>query len=145
MPELTWNRITDALATAIRDAGLARWNPNGTYTGTGAPALYVGHLPDSPSTAIMLNIYEDSRERDPDRANPDIKIQIRMRGDNANVRPVNDLGDKLFALLDDKTRYVLPGGVRVLHSRRLMAAPLGADTKQRQERADSYEFSLNPG
>lgn len=142
--KLTRRRILDALARHLADAGLARYSPDGMY-GTGTlPAIFMGTLPDKPDAALLLNIYNDSRDRDPDRANPDIWVQIRARTPGRDPRTTDDLADALFDQLDDATHYVMPGGVHVALSQRVVTTSADPDENGRYTRPDSYKFHLNP-
>jgi len=141
---LTWNRILDSLSRHIAAAGLARYSPDGIYGAGTLPAIVTGKMPDKPDAALLLNIYNDSRERDPDRANPDVWVQIRIRTPGQDPRTTNAVADDLFALLDDATHYTMPGGVRVGVSRREVATTADPDENGRYTRPDSYKFHLNP-
>ncbi|NKR32278.1 hypothetical protein GS504_15630 [Rhodococcus hoagii] len=141
---LTRRRILDALARHIAATGLARYNPDGIYSASTVPAIFVGQMPPTPDAALLLNIYNDSRDRDPDRANPDIWVQLRGRTPGRDPRTTDDLLDALFDVLDNARHYVMPGGVRVAVSQREVTATADPDENGRYTRPDSYKFHLNP-
>lgn len=141
---LTRRRIIDSLARHLAATGLVRYDPDGDYGPGTLPAVFVGEMPATPDAAVLLNVYNDSRDRDPDRANPDVWVQVRCRTPGRDPRVTDDLADAIFDVLDDKTRYVMPGGVNVARSIREVTADSEPDGNGRYSRPDSYKFHLNP-
>ena len=134
--------VTD-LAAHLATNDVGEWSESGVYpTGTTMP-IYVGIIPDEARTGIGVQVYADDRDRDD--ATPDIRVQIRIRGD-ADPRPTGvgpTTADQIFALLHDQTTN-LNNRTRVLLCRRHLRAPEERDESGRWTRADSYTFTLNP-
>ncbi|MGO1991966.1 MAG: phage tail terminator protein [Corynebacterium sp.] len=137
--------VTD-LAQYLADEGVADYRPDGKYP-KGAHGIYIGTIPDSAATGVGLIVYSDDRDRDD--ASPDIRVQIRVRGDR-NPLPggvCNRTADRAFSVLHDRSNYQLAPdtGTHVLLSRRHLRAPEERDENGRITRADSYTFTTNPG
>lgn len=137
--------VTD-LAQYLADEGVADYRPDGKYP-KGAHGIYIGTIPDSAATGVGLIVYSDDRERDD--ASPDIRVQVRVRGDR-NPLPggvCHLTADRAFSVLHDRSNYQLAPdtGTRILLSRRHLRAPEERDENGRITRADSYTFTTNPG
>ncbi|MFI8660708.1 minor capsid protein [Rhodococcus qingshengii] len=125
---ITRTRIEDGLADFLKDVG--------------AP-IVIGKVTPTPDRVVFLNVYDEQYLRDPDRANPDVWIQLRGRAAGEDPAPANDLMDNIFRLLDNKSRYRI-GDIRVARSIRVVTTSTEEDSGGRNERADSYKFHLNP-
>jgi hypothetical protein len=130
------------LAQHLDTLGLARYHPDGVYPDGPLPAVFFGQLPDKPDAAVLVNVYNDDRDRDD--TTPDLYVQFRFRTPGRDPRTTTVLGDSVFEALHDRSTLTLPNGVRVLLCRRTVAAPLAADQNGRYTRPDSYRFTLNP-
>ncbi|WP_027503247.1 minor capsid protein [Rhodococcus sp. UNC363MFTsu5.1] len=130
------------LAEHLAAAGLARYSPTGIYTGEGLPAVFFGTLPDKPDTAVLINTYNDDRERDDD--SPDLYVQMRFRTAGRNPHTTPRLADDVFEHLHDRSNFTLPNGVQVLLCRRHITGPNAPDANGRYTRPDSYTLTLNP-
>lgn len=128
------------MAVRLAATQLVQYNPAGAYTGT-TPGVVFGRMGGSPDNLIAINIYDDQRDRS-DRS-PDVYVQIRFRTSGADPRTTNALADAVFLAIHD-TSNVTWGDTNILHCRRVVRAPIGADDNNRYERADSYRLTLNP-
>lgn len=131
-----------AVAEHLAAHGLAVHAPSGAYPpGLDAPAVFYGAMPEAPDLAVTVNVYDWQTGRD--KHNPDVYVQMRWRG-GPDPREVDDYAERAFALLDEAARYTLPGGVRVLLSRRVVTSEAGRDSNGRYERPESYRFTIHP-
>lgn len=137
----TYSSFLTDLCQHLANNGVGRWSTNGVYTGTGAPPIYLGTIPDTAGVSIAANIYAEDRYRDD--GSPTLYVQFRIRGDR-DPRTAGQIADKLFTTLHDHTNYQLDNGTKVLLSRRAIQAPPEQDTNARWYRIDSYTFVLNP-
>lgn len=128
MTAITRTRIEDGLADFLKNVG--------------APII-IGPVTPKPDRALFINVYNESHLRDPDRANPDVWIQLRGRSPGENPAPTNDLMDAIFGLLDNKSHFYI-GDVRVGRCIREVTTSAEPDGSSRITRADSYKFHLNP-
>lgn len=135
--------VTD-LAAHIADHSIGAWNPDGIYNDSDL-GIYIGAIPDTAATGVGLIVYSDDRDRDDQ--SPEIRVQVRIRGDR-DARPTglcHATADTIFTLLHDKSSYTLNTNTHVLLSRRHLRAPEERDENGRTTRADSYTFTTNPG
>ncbi|WP_312979487.1 minor capsid protein [Corynebacterium sp.] len=135
--------VTD-LAQHLANEGVAEYRTDGKYP-KGAHGIYIGTIPDKADTGVGLIVYDDDRDRDDD--SPDIRVQVRVRGDR-NPLPgglCHRTADRTFSVLHDQSNYTLNTGTRILLSRRHLRAPEERDENGRITRADSYTFTTNPG
>lgn len=130
------------LAQHLAALNLARYNETGVYPDAGLPAAFFGALPDKPDAAVLINVYNDDRERDD--TSPDLYVQFRFRTPGRNPHATQALGDSVFEALHDRSTFTLPNGVRVLLCRRHITGPIAPDQNGRYTRPDSYRFTLNP-
>ena len=136
------SQVVAALSQFLEDNGKARYEPTGAYpTGT-APAVFMGRLPATPDSVVLINVYDWQRGRDDH--NPDVYVQLRYRTAGKDPRTTENQADSVDALLHDRTEYVMPGGVRVLLSRATLRGLIEPDDNGRYERADSFRFTLTP-
>lgn len=135
--------VTD-LAQHLADEGVAEYRPDGKYP-KGTHGIYIGTIPDKADTGVGLIVYSDDRDRDD--TSPDIRVQVRVRGDR-NPLPggvCHRTADRIFSVLHDQSNYTLNTTTHVLLSRRHLRAPEERDETGRITRADSYTFTTNPG
>ncbi len=130
------------LAEHLAALSLARYNADGIYTATGLPAVFFGQLPDKPDAAVLVNSYNDDRDRDDE--SPDLYVQFRFRTPGRNPHTTKALAESVFEALHDRSSFTLPNGVQVLLCRRHIAGPVDPDVNGRYTRPDSYTFTLNP-
>lgn len=141
----TYSDLVTDLAAYLAGQQVGVWSADGIYPAGVVMPIYVGILPDEAATGIGLQVYSDDRQRDD--VTPDIRVQVRIRGD-ADPRPTGigpATADRIFILLHDRSNYDLDNATRVLLSRRHLRAPEERDETGRWTRADSYTFTLNPG
>jgi hypothetical protein len=138
----TTAQIVDALAQHLKANGLVKYDPSGAIPAGPLPMVRMQSLPATPDAAIAIAVYDENFDRDDH--NPDCYIQLRYRTAGKDPRITENLADAVTALLHDASEYVMPGGVRVLLSRRKIRGLLEPDSNARYERADSFRFTLTP-
>ncbi|MFI5778137.1 minor capsid protein [Nocardia sp. NPDC051570] len=136
-------RFVDALARYLHSAGMARYQPVGTYPDGDIPAVFFNLLPAKPEAALAITVYDEQFDRDDH--NPDLYVQLRWRTAGKDPRTVDLTADAASRILHDQTHLTFSGGVRVLLCRRKVRGLTIPDSNGRYERADSYVFTLNPG
>lgn len=124
--------LLEGLAVLIADAGLAVYDPEGTYTAE-QTGITIAVMPDTPDRIICLTPYP---VQDTDLTDAVTAVQIRLRA-GRDPRVLDDLADDLFDLLHNRRGLVL-GGVRVALLWRQSQAPMGQDTHGRMELAANY-------
>lgn len=119
------------------------WSLNAVYRASDPWPIFVGQIPpsDKLGNALCLNIYNVSRARD--NANPDVRAQIRVRGD-INPFTASGMAEEIEHLLDDRERFKLANRTNVLLCQRVVRAPQHPDSNGRWHSVDSYQFTLNP-
>lgn len=136
--------VTD-LAAHLASNGVGVWSETGAYPKGTIMPIYVGIIRDKADTGIGLQVYADDRSRD--NASPDIRVQVRIRGDQnplpTGIGPAT--ADRIFTLLHDHSGFTLNNHTAVLLCRRHLRAPEERDDTGRWTRADSYTFTTNPG
>ena len=136
--------VTD-LAAHLAANGVGEWSANGVYPEGTIMPIYVGIIHDKADTGIGLQVYSDDRSRDD--ASPDIRVQVRIRGDQSalptGIGPTT--ADRIFTILHDHSGFTLNNHTAVLLCRRHLRAPEERDDTGRWTRADSYTFTTNPG
>lgn len=140
MSRATDRAILDGLGRYLHELGLVRYSPAGPAPAD-RPLYRVGLLPETSDAAVAVNLYGHTTARG-DRGTPDVRVQFRFR--HGTYGDVLDLADAFYDALDDRSRLTLPGGVRVLHSTRVVTADAVEDSNHRWERPDSYRLTLNP-
>lgn len=119
------------------------WSVNAVYRTSDPWPIFVGQIPpsDKLGNALCLNIYNVNRDRD--NANPDVYVQIRVRGD-LNPFTASGMAETLEQLLHDRERFKLANRTHVLLCQRVVRAPQAPDEGGRWHSVDSYRFTLNP-
>lgn len=135
----TTRALVSGLAARIAAAGAGTYRPDGSAYRPDEVPITFGGLPATQGAAIALTPYDsvDDVGHD-DRL---VSVQVRMRSAGADVRPLWDIADQVFAALHNASDYELDG-VAVAWSARSITAPLGPDESGRYEQADSYQFQL---
>lgn len=138
------DQLEAALAQRIAGAGLARYNPTGTYTPTGLPVILFGQIGDKPDGAIHINTYNEDYSRDD--GTPDLYVQLRFRTPGQDKRTTNALAHQVFLLLNftDEVSNQVWSGLPVLNCRRIITGPIAPDANGRYTRPDSYRITVNP-
>lgn len=144
-PALEYETIAEDLARFLAKEGIGQWSDNGVYKSYSPPALYLGVLPDEAAYSIAVNVYShDTTDTErSDTASPEIRIQLRIKGDR-NPRTARIIANKIFKALHERTHYRLDNGVTVLRSRRILRYEERGDQDRIYYRADSYAFTVNP-
>lgn len=141
----TSDELEAALAQRIADSGLAHYQATGAYPASEVPAIFFGTMPDKPNAAILINVYNDDRDRDPHT--PIYLVQLRFRSSTGSRRDAEQLGNRVFDDLDDRVNERSNsqwGPIRVLHCHRHLRAPAAPDGNGRWSRPDSYTIMTNP-
>lgn len=136
----TTSQAVDGISRLLSEAGLARYSPTGAYSAGPLPAVFSGKLPPAPAAAMSIRVYDERRDADDD--NPDLYVQIKVRLPGGDIRAVDDLMDAIRARLHRKSRFALPGGVRVLQCSRKVRGLTEPDANDLWTRPDSYMFTL---
>lgn len=129
--------VLTGVAELIAAAGIAEWDPSGTYPTT-STGIFLKTMPDGagiPDRAVALNLI-------PVTANPSIPfgssfLQVACRGVRNDPLDVDRLADPIFDILHGVTGRVL-GSARIAQLLFHTAAPMGQDANTRWERADKY-------
>ncbi|MET7333273.1 minor capsid protein [Nonomuraea sp. NPDC005650] len=147
---MTWTKqLLTAIAVRLHEQGAGVWKPPGTGVyAAGDIAITLGRLPSTPDRAIALAAYGvDQFADDPVNTDSTQGVQARIRGAREDPTSVDDIADAVFNALHG---WQNPAAGIILCTRRINA-PMGVDTNQRWERADSYHLlchrptTLRPG
>lgn len=118
----------------------------GTYRATGAytaaeTAIVFGQLPTTPDRCIAITVYGAP---DDEAVTPlsTLRVQFWCRGNANDNLDAGELAGAVFALLHGAT-YLTFGQANVSQILRVSRVTLGQDQNKRQERADSYEFTVD--
>jgi hypothetical protein len=108
------------------------------------PAVFLGALAPAPILSVAVAHYDTNTRTD--SHNPLVRIQLRWRAKSLLL--VEGAADRGFRALhffeptDPPRTY--PNGLHVQRCRRIVTVPAEKDANSNWERADSYEFTLNP-
>lgn len=127
--------LMGGVALLLDAEGIGVYRTTGAYD-PGEVGIVFGLLPGAPPEAIAVNAY--TVEDDPTQPTGITGVQVRLRGADADPRPVMDRADAVFALLQGAYMLTLPNDVVIGQAWRQMSAPLGTDQQGRYELADSY-------
>ncbi|MEU4234184.1 minor capsid protein [Nonomuraea sp. NPDC026600] len=144
---MSWTTdLLTTIAVHLDAQGVGDWKPAGGYISTDT-AIVFGRLPTTPDRAIALAAYGvDQGADDPVNTDGTQGVQLRLRG-TTDPRVVDDIADRAF---DSLQGLQVPAAGILLVTRRINA-PMGVDSNQRWERADSYNLlvhrptTLRPG
>lgn len=131
------NDLLDGVATLIAAAGIAAYNPSGTYQPTDLP-IYIQAVPPTPDAIVTLTAYGVSDN--PTLPESRLGLQVRVRG-GSDPRDVNTLGDNIFQILHGLTNTTF-GTVSAEQILRVQSITLGQDETKRWSRADTYYVDL---
>ncbi|MFD1940533.1 minor capsid protein [Nonomuraea mangrovi] len=133
----TTNLLT-AIAEHLAAQGVGVWH-SPPYTAA-ETAIVLGRLPTTPDRAIALAAYGvDQFADDPVNTDGTQGVQLRIRGIPLDPRSADDIADNCFDALQG---WQAPAAGILLCTRRINA-PMGVDTNQRWERADSYHLLVH--
>ena len=141
MTATTTTRFVDGIARYLMAQGIVRYGLPAPPPGP-LPAVYLSGLPATPDGAVSIIVYDERFDRDDQ--NPDVFCQFRWRTAGKDIRTTDDLADAAKAILHDMSHVTLPNGVVVALCRRRIRGLTVPDDNGRYERADSYQFILNP-
>lgn len=100
------------------------------------PGIYIDHIEDTPTSAIMVSVVDDDRTEDD--ANPSILVLVKVRSGSFEL--MNRIMAHIFGLLHDQMRIHLTKTTTVLLSRRVLRTRGDQDENDRFQRVDSYEM-----
>lgn len=134
-------RLLTGLAEHLAAAGIADWDPNGTYPAAPPrPVIVFRALPDKPDRVIALAMYGDVDLDDAGLNDVVAAVQVRTRG-TTDPRDADDIADAVWELLHGAEMLRLgtgPDTVATTLIRRRSSALLGQDAAGRWERTDNY-------
>jgi len=127
--------LLTGLATALAAGGLgATYNTSGGYTAL-QTGIVLGRIPQSPNRIIALTSYDVDEH--PALSDSITGVQVRCRWEGQDPRPVEDLQDLIFNLLQGKENFLL-GTVFVVLCLHQSAATLGQDENERWSNVANY-------
>lgn len=132
--------IADGFAQIISDATIGVYRADGSAFAAGEIGIVLGELPDEPAQAIGLTPYPVSDN--PAGTDGILGLQIMFRGEGVDVRPVWQMRDATFALLQGRMSFTV-NGQYISSIWRQISAPLGRDDLGRYEHADTYYLNIN--
>lgn len=133
--------VLTGYASLLAGAGLADWNPDGTYTlsQTGILMKIMADGTGVPDRVVVLNLVPLTDEI----SNPlgRSMLQVAGRGVRNDPLDVDRLMDPIFRFLHGRTGDVF-GSVTVVQMFRISSVPMGEDALTRSERADKYYLDI---
>lgn len=140
---MTWTKqLLTAIAVHLDAQSVGRWIEPGSGLVYAASdiAIVFSRLPSTPDRAIALAAYGvDQFADDPVNTDSTQGVQARVRGAREDPTSVDDIADAIFDALQG---WQAPAAGILLCTRRINA-PMGVDTNQRWERADSYHLLMH--
>jgi hypothetical protein len=127
------------LAQLVSDASVGIYRATGGYVATDT-GIFIKGLPDFPDRAISITTYATSDMVK--IAQTTVRVQFWLRGVPNNTLDVDDIGDAIFALVQGMENRDF-GTAHVIQAYRTSSGQLGADTANRSQRSDNYQFDLN--
>ena len=131
--------LLTGLATVLAAGGLgATYNTSGGYTAL-QTGIVLGRIPQSPPRIVALASYDVDEH--PALSDSVTGVQVRCRWEGPDLRPVEDLQDLIFNLLQGKENFTLgTGGSSVFVVLCLLqsAATLGQDENERWSNVANY-------
>lgn len=112
------------------------------YDETGAGGdLFIESMPSRPGLAIVLTLYDDSREPDSKLGYDEPRMQVRVRGDE-DPRTSRSKCAAIRAELHGLGPITLPGGIELILSVCLQSAPasIGVDSTGRHEHVCNFRM-----
>lgn len=131
--------MLEGVADLLAAAGVAKWNPTGTYADTDT-GIMIQLVPPSPAAVVTLSAYVVTD--DPFLSDSVIGMQVRARTGGSDPRPTNDLADAVFDQIHGLRNTTLNTGVRVVECLRRSGALLGQDELRRWLRSDNYYVTV---
>lgn len=89
------SQVATGCARLLAAAGVCSWDEEGIYTGD-AVGAFINTMPDQPGDAIGLW----ANSLTPDRGHTQFRVTIRVRRDEVDPRPVQDLAQAVIDTLD---------------------------------------------
>ncbi|OYV64455.1 MAG: hypothetical protein B7X07_06370 [Actinobacteria bacterium 21-64-8] len=133
--------VLTGIAQLIAGAGIATWNPTGSYalTDTGILMKIMADGTGVPDRVVVLNLIPLTDEV----SNPlgRSMLQVAGRGLRNDPLDVDALMDPIFDLLHGRTGDVF-GTVTVVQMFRTSSVPMGEDALTRSERADKFYLDI---
>jgi len=133
--------VLTGVAQLIASAGIATWNPAGTYTvsQTGILMKIMADGTGVPDRVVVLNLVPLTDEI----SNPLGRSMLQVAGRGLRNQPldVDALMDPIFDLLHGRTGDMF-GSVTVVQMFRTSSVPMGEDALTRSERADKFYLDI---
>jgi hypothetical protein len=131
--------LLTGLAALIQGRNLGVYAPGSAYDPLDSrAAITLYKVPQEPDRIICLSAYPvDDALGAP---NSTIGVQIITRWNGTDPRPVDDLDDAIFGVLQ-QYHGTLSTGVRVAHIWRVSGTPLGPDEGGRHSKSSNYYVS----
>lgn len=130
--------LLTGVAQRLDTAEVAVWKDSGVYADDEV-GIVLGVPTQRPPSLIALATYNN--DDDPALSDSVVKLQVRLRGPDADPRAANDLSDGVFDALQG-LRDTL-NGIRVIYAKRTSSLPIGVDKNSRQERTDNYDLTVH--
>lgn len=130
--------LMDGTARLLDHIGAGTYRPDGDAYQPEEIAIVLGLIPAEPASAIAVTAYTvEDHETQPTGITG---VQVRLRGQGTDPRPVMNRADTVFSALHGAYMLTLPGpdGLIIGTAWRNSSAPLGTDDTGRYELADSY-------
>lgn len=129
------NDFLAGFAQLIASAGVATYNPVGTYTADQI-GICMRVMPTAPDGAVMLSTYAVTD--DPSLSDSVLGLQVQVRMGGEDPRPTTDLADSIFSQLHGLHDFDLSSGVHVVQCLRRSGVSLGLDELRRWMWSDNY-------
>lgn len=130
--------LLDGLAMLLDVEGVATFRPDTAFE-PGELPLVTGGLPEDPDRVMSISAPITSHSR----SGPDSIIDVQIRSRSTDYEDVLGLSASVFAVLQARSDFVLPNGVRVLHAWHQGGGYLPPDAIGRHECSDTYKVQVD--
>lgn len=131
--------LVKGVAQYLNDNAVATYRATSTYLAT-ETAIAFGQLPSTPDRCIAISVYGADDEVQTPLSK--LRVQFWCRGNPNDTLDAGVLAGSVFTLLQGATMLTF-GTASVSQILRVSRVTLGQDQNKRQERADSYEFTVD--
>lgn len=128
--------LTKTLCSLLADTNGWTWRPDGPAYSAGEVGVFYGALAPSPPRAVGVTLYAADDALQTGLATR--RVQVRHRGVPGRRDGADELAAATFQALHGIARVA---GLSLVT--RVLVARLGPDENDRQERADSYQITLD--
>ena len=130
--------LMETAAALIADAGIGRWQANGSYTSGTLPAIFIRVMPESPDDAITLSTYTVQPGVSPD--DEVIGLQILVRRAGKDPRRVDELAEAIRQVFHNRRSF---GDIPISHCALQSGASLGLDSNYRWSWSSNYYITTS--